>query len=314
MDAKMSKFNKLDAIAGAFPRGKSFHKYLQASYSDNTKLAYRNDLAHFKRWGGKLPATPAMLARYLAEHAGKLAHATLSRRLAAIHREHLSRALKSPVRTPLVRATLRGIRRTFSKKQRQVKPILRKHLQAMLSHMRGMRGMRDRALLLTGFFGGFRRSELVGLDVGDVRFTKEGMVIRLKRSKTDQEGEGRDVPFSKLRGALCPATAIKKWLKRAGINEGPLFRRIRIDETVGSRHLSVNTVPQIVKHYVTQIGLDASAYSGHSLRAGLVTSAAMAGAAAWQIMKQTGHKSDATLARYIRASELFSGNVMNLIM
>ena len=309
----MGKHDELATLLSGTPLRATFRRFLEASHAPSTVRAYREGVAHFKRWGGKVPSTETQVAKYLAAFAGKLAKATLEQRLAAIHAEHLARGLKSPVRGQLVRATMNGIARLYSKKQRPVRPVLKEHLAAMLRYMRGLEGARDRALLLVGFMGGFRRSELVALDVDDIEFTKSGLVIAVRRSKTDQEGEGRQVPIPKMRGALCGVRALRAWLEASQIEEGAVFRSINRHGRIAEKRLSGAAVGCIVKYYVGRIGLEASEYSGHSLRAGLVTSAARAGAAAWQIKRQTGHKSDAVLARYIRDSGQFTDNVAKLI-
>lgn len=295
-------------------RDVQFQQYLTASYSENTRTAYAGDVEHFKQWGGRLPSTPSTIARYLAAHAETHAYATLSRRLAAIHKAHVERGLRSPVRTDLVRATLKGIRRTLRPRQRQVKPLFKTHLAAMQRHMHGLAGERDRALLLVGFFGALRRSEIAKLELRDVEFTRRGLVVHIRYSKTDQEGVGRDVFIPKNKGRLCAMAALQRWLRTSCIENGALFRRVTAYSTVGKTAITAGAIASIVKRYVSKIGLDASEYSGHSLRAGLVTSAAAAGAASWQIRKQTGHKSDAMIARYIRQAELYSNNVAGLVM
>jgi len=309
----MGKHNELAMLLGTTPKGASFRKYLIASYARNTKRAYECDVAHFKGWGGKIPATEVQVAKYVAAHAGKLAYATLQRRLAGIHREHLARGFRSPARTELVRATMKGIARVYTRKQRQMLPLLKEHLAAIARRTRGLTGVRDRALLLVGFMGGFRCSELVALDAEDVQFAKGGMQVRLRRSKTDQEGEGREVPIPRLRGPLCAVRALQAWLDAASIENGALFRPVNRHMRVASKRLSSDAVGTIVKRCVKGIGLDPTGYSAHSLRAGLVTSAARAGAAAWQIKKQTGHKSDHVLAGYIRDSGRFEDNVARMI-
>jgi integrase len=175
-----------------------------ASYADNTRLAYGYDLQHFLDWGGKVPATPEMLAQYLAAYAGILANSTLARRLVAVNLEHRGRGLQSPTVHALVTGTLRGIRRTHRQPQRRVAPLLKEQLLAIIGRLTGVSEARDKALLLVGFAGAFRRSELVALEVVDLRFRSEGMLIHVRHSKTDQEGEGRTVavPFGK--GSVCP--------------------------------------------------------------------------------------------------------------
>ncbi len=288
------------SLLSRVPRNAPYRRYLIASYAENTRRAYETDVSHFRRWGGRIPATPDMLAAYLACFAGNLSHATLSRRIAGIHHEHLTRGLRSPARSELVRATLRGIGRTYYRAQRRVQPLLREHLLRMLPKMRGTVDKRDRAVLLLGFLGGLRRSELVQLDTEDIEVTRAGIKVSIRRSKTDQEGVGRVVKIPCVSSPLCAVRAMTVWLRLRKESKGALFVRMTSAGTVTRNRLSGAAVAQIVKQRVSEIGIDPSMYSGHSLRAGFVTAAARAGAAAWQIKQQTGHKSDHVLAGYIR--------------
>jgi len=167
---------------------------VEASIADNTRRAYRSDLDHFAAWGGTLPAEPAFVAAYPAEHAETLSVATLIRRIATISKAHEARGLPNPCRSEIVRATLRGIKRTRGLAQREARPLLREDLFRVLDAMgEGAKDTRDRALLLIGFAGWFRRSEIVGLNCDDVEDVRQGLIITLRRSKTDQEGAGRKV-------------------------------------------------------------------------------------------------------------------------
>jgi integrase len=169
---------------------------------------------------------------------------------------------------------------------------------------------RDRALLLIGFAGAFRRSELSSLDCKSIERAAAGIVITISKSKTDQEGQARHVAIPRSRNAICPITALDQWLERSGIKEGPLFRPVTRRGEVLSGQLSGDAIASIVKQRVRGIGLDPTRYSGHSLRAGFVTSAATAGAPAWRIKAQTGHVSDALVGRYIRLSDPFAANTV----
>lgn len=288
-------------------------QFVQASLSANTRRAYSNDLQHFLNWGGRIPASAETVAAYLAEHADTLSYGTLSRRVVAISRAHNSRKLPSPTQSDLVKATLTGIRRTTDRVQRRVRPTLLPHIRAMVKDAQGMKGIRDRALLLIGFCGAFRRSELVAIQVGEVQFVEEGIIIHVRRSKTDQAGLGRDIAIPNMRGQYCPVKAIKNWLERAGISDGALFRGVNRHGQVMKPGLSPQSVALIVKERVTAIGLDAQQFSGHSLRAGLVTSAAINGVSSFKICQQTGHKSDAVMQRYIRDNNLFTDNPLGKI-
>ncbi len=162
--------------------------YLRASLSDNSRRAYRSDLNHFLAWGGTIPASPEMVAQYLASHAGQHAIATLARRVVSIGKAHTTQGMPSPTDTELVRATLRGIRHTHGSAQRQVAPAVKEDVLAMVANLEGVKGIRDKALLLIGFAGAFRRSELVSLTVADIEQAKQGLIVHLRRSKTDQDG------------------------------------------------------------------------------------------------------------------------------
>lgn len=288
-------------------------QYLAANQSKNTQIAYQNDVDHFLRCGGKIPATPEMIASYLALYAQTLSVATLNRRVVAIGRAHTAKGLVSPTKSALVTATLQGIRRVKGSAQRQAAPLLKSDMMKIVQKLRGMRGIRDKALLLMGFAGAFRRSEIVALQVHDVHFVPEGVVIHIRRSKTDQNGHGRNVAIPYVKGRHCPVRALKAWLSKSGIVTGPLFRRFNRCEHILDYGLSAQTVSLIIKQRVADIGLNPKLYSGHSLRVGLVTSAAQAGASSWKIRQQTAHKSDLMMQRYIRDSQLFVDNVVQAI-
>lgn len=279
----------------------------QAARAASTERNYQQSVEHFKSHGGKIPATVPMVVNYLAKFAGAgLAVATLQLRLIAIHRAHLDRGLPSPVMDPLVKRTMQGIRRTYGTAQRRVRAIVKDDLLELLvvADQQGpVRAARDRALLLIGFAGAFRRSELVGICVEDVTEYAEGIEVLLRRSKTDQEGQGRTVFIPKAKGSRCPVTALQSWLQVAGVTTGPVFRAVnRHDRLAGERALTPQSVALVVKELVRQLKGDTAAanVAGHSLRSGWVTSAATVGLQPFQIREVTGHRSDATLARYIR--------------
>ena len=288
--------------------------YLKASLADNTRRAYRSDLDQFLLWGGAVPASPELVADYLAAHAGQHAPATLARRLVTIGRVHAAQGFQSPTGTELVKATLRGIRRTHGSAQRQVAPAIKEDVLAMVANLEGIKGIRDRALLLIGFAGAFRRSELVSLTVADIEQAKQGLIIQLRFSKTDQAGEGRKVAIPYARGAVCPVIALQQWITAAGITEGPIFRGVNRHGVIAETALTPQAVALVVKERAQAVGLDSAKYAGHSLRAGLVTSAAQLGVSSWKIRQQTGHRSDAMLIRYIRDSQIFVDNAAGAIL
>lgn len=185
--------------------------FVENSLAANTKRAYLSDLEHFLAWGGLIPSTDQTVALYLAEHVGQHAVATLARRLVGISRAHSARGMPDPVKSELVRATMRGIRRRQGSHQRQAKPLLLAELVQLASCLGdSAKDVRDRALLLLGFAGAFRRSELVGLDVEDLTFVSQGVLISLRRSKSDQLGKGRTIAVPAGKAATCPVDAVKR--------------------------------------------------------------------------------------------------------
>jgi integrase len=255
-----------------------------------------------------------MVAVYLAAHAEHHAIATLARRLVSIRKAHTAQGLPTPTDSELVRATLRGIRHTHGSAQRQVAPAVKEDVLSMVAGLTGIKGIRDKALLLIGFAGAFRRSELVSLTVADIENAKQGIIVNLSRSKTDQEGRGRRIAIPFARGAVCPVLALQHWLDVASINEGPIFRGVNRHGAISAMGITAQAVALVIKQRAATVGLDASKYSGHSLRAGLVTSAAQLGVSSWKIRAQTGHKSDAMLARYIRDANIFVDNAAGAVL
>ena len=290
-------------------------KYVAESLAHNTLRAYLSDLAHFENWGATIPASPTHVASYLAAHAETLSIATLIRRIASISKAHEARGLPNATRSELVRATMRGIKRAKGTAQRQAKPFLKEELILVLDAMGGsMKDVRDRALLLIGFAGGFRRSELVGLDVEDIEPVRQGVILHLRRSKTDQLAQGRKIAIPHGRTRYCPVSALVTWLGTSGIEQGPVFRPVDRHGKISNERLSGDAVAEVVRESLIAAGINATGYSGHSLRAGLATSAAQAGVSAWKIRQQTGHASDAMLARYIRHGELFTDNAAGALL
>jgi integrase len=288
---------------------------VRESLAPNTRSAYLADLAHFESWGGQIPAEPESVAAYLATHADALSVATLYRRLAALAKVHRSRGMANPTSSELVKSVLRGLKRVKGMAQRQAKPLLKEDLILALDATgEGFRDLRDRSLLLIGFAGGFRRSELVSLTCGDIELVRQGIVVTLRRSKTDQDGVGRKIGVPHARGRWCPVAALDQWIKCSGITENALFRPVNRHHRIGAGPLSGEAVGLIVRERLQAAGINPAGYSGHSLRAGLATSAAQAGVSARKIRQQTGHASDAMLARYIRDGELFTENAVGALL
>lgn len=289
-------------------------QFIRASISDSTRKSYQLDLAHFQQSGGTIPSSPEFVAQYLADNAVTLSAYTLARRLVAIGRAHTSKQLPNPTSADIVKATLRGIRRTYGSKQRQVEPLVKNLIQDIVKDLDGVKGSRDRALLLIGFAGAFRRSELVALQVSDIEFVEQGLIINLRHSKTDQEGLGRKVAVPLARGNLCAVNALKHWMELAAIDSGAIFRGVNRHGFISDKQLSTEAVALIIKSHAERIGLDPAKFSGHSLRAGLVTSAAQAGVSHWKIKAQTGHRSDAMLNRYVRDARIFIDNAVGELL
>jgi integrase len=289
--------------------------YVCDSLAQNTRRAYLSDLAEFERWGGSIPASAETVAAYLADRADKLSVATLVRHLASISKAHEARGLLNPTRSELVRATMRGVKRTRGCAPREAKPLLRDDLLLVLDAIgEGLKASRDRALLLIGFAGALRRSELVGLDLGDIEHVRQGIVLHLRHSKTDQEGQGRKIGIPFGRARWCPVAALDAWLTASGVTEGAIFRPVDRHARVQPARLSGEAVSLVVRERVVAAGIDPTRYSGHSLRAGLATSAAQAGVPTWRIRGQTRHASDAMLSRYIREGELFIDNAAGALL
>jgi integrase len=257
-----------------------------------------------------LPATPETVASYIAECAGHLKPGSIQRRLNAIAEAHKAMGAESPTRHAMVANTMKGIRRTKGTALVQKAAVLTDDIRAMVDATdRGLIGVRDRALILLGFAGAFRRSELVGLDAEDCALIKDGLAITLQRSKTDQEGAGRKIgiPYGS-NPETCSVRTVQAWMEQAGISGGPVFRSINRHGHVGPARLSGIDVARVVKKLALRAGLDAAKYAGHSLRAGHATTAAIGGASERSIMNQPGHRSVQMVRRYIREGNLFREN------
>ena len=290
-------------------------EFARRSKAENTLRGYRADWQDFCQWceghGARpLPATGETVAAYIAECAGRLKVGSIQRRLNAIAEAHKAMGADSPTRAGIVRATLKGIRRTLGTGANQKAPAITADIRAMVEATdAGLIGARDRALMLLGFAGAFRRSELVGLEVADLAFSRDGLTVTLRRSKTDQDGTGRKVgiPYG-ANPETCPVRTVQAWLEQAAIADGPLFRSINRHGRVQPGQLSPADVARVVKKLAKRAGLDPAEYAGHSLRAGHATAAAIAGASERSIMAQTGHRSVQMVRRYIRDGSLFREN------
>jgi site-specific recombinase XerD len=291
-------------------------KYVRAAKASNTVKAYRSDWRSFAsfcsaRELAALPATAATVAAYAAHAAVRLKANTIERHLAAMSQAHQLAGVPNPVEDKLVRTVMAGIRRARGTAQKGKEPLSAELLRKMFSGMPDdLRAARDRALLLVGFAGAFRRSEIVSVRHEDVRFTDEGVVITIPRSKTDPEGEGHTIgiPYGSYPES-CPVRALENWLERSNITYGYLFTRVgRWGGEVTGTPISDHQLAKIIKRLAHAAGLDPSSFSGHSLRSGLATAAAEGGATERSIMDQTRHRSLKQVRKYIRRGSLFRDN------
>lgn len=286
-------------------------RFAQQEKAPATRRAYRSDWGAFEafcdaRGVPPIPAAPATVAAFLAAEAedGRRA-STIARRLAAIRYAHRLQRLEPPTTDEGVRVVHRGIRRAIGTSAAQKAPLLAEDVIRMAEGCsEDLRGLRDRAVLLLGFGGAFRRSELAALEAEDVEEVPEGLRVLVRRSKTDQEGAGAVVAVA--RGVrACPARAVSAWLIASGIETGPLFRPVSKSGVVGARRLSAFSLAKIVKRHAEKAGLDPDKVAGHSLRSGFLTSAARQGASLLRMMDVSRHRKVDTLRGYIRRGEEF---------
>lgn len=302
---------RLEDLAG---RARAF---MEAAKAENSRRAYRSDWRQFESWCRDhglpcLPATPETVALYLTGLAADHKPSSLQRKLTSITKAHQAAGLATPasMQNAVVSETMKGIRRTIGTAQPGKEPLLTADIRKMLDALdEGLAGCRDRALLLVGFAGGFRRSELADLDIEDIKETADGLVIRVRRSKTDPERKGIAIalPYGST-AATCPVRSYRAWIAAASLETGPAFRAVDRHGRVSPARLNPGSIARVVKRAAEAAGLDSSIYAGHSLRAGFATQAFLNGAAEVSIMRQTRHKSLETLRKYIRDRSLFRDN------
>lgn len=289
-------------------------EFAALAHAPATARAYKSDWEHFTEWCERMnlaaiPATPGTVAAYLTAHADTLKISTLTRRISSIATAQRLAGYALDTGHPDLRETWRGIRRARGTAQRRAEALTVPLLKQVLATCSDrLIDVRDRALLLVGVAGAFRRSELCGLDVTDVAVSPEGLTIRLTRSKGDQEGQGAAIPVGRTGRATCPVAAYEAWVAAAGIARGRAFRSVDRHGRIGTG-LSTRAVAQIVQARAAAAGLDPAAFSGHSLRAGFCTSAAAEGVEEREIMRQSRHQSVAVARRYIRAGERWRRNL-----
>jgi len=298
---------------------------LQNSKAINTVRAYKSDFNDFgifcARNGFKsLPSDPKIVSLYLTHLSTKDAKmSTLKRRLVSIGVIHKLKGHYLDTKHPSIIENIMGIKRRKGSVQKAKKPILIRSLKLIIDaidqqNKQEIKKLRDRSIILIGFSGGFRRNEIVSLDYDDLDFVPEGLKINIKRSKTDQFGEGftKALPyFDNIQ--YCPVLSLKNWIQVSNINSGPLFRRFSRGSKLSENRLTDQTVALLIKKYLGLAGIDNKNYSGHSLRSGFATSAAESGVEERSIMAMTGHKSTEMVRRYIKEANLFKNNALNKI-
>ena len=298
---------------------------LKNSKANNTLRAYKSDFHDFSLFCVKnsfkpLPTEPRIVSLYLTYLSAKnIKISTLKRRLVSIGVVHKLKGHYLDTKHPSIIENIMGIKRRKGTIQKAKKPLLINNLKKLINVIDNQKKneikiLRDRSIILIGFAGGFRRNEIVSLDCDDLEFVSEGLKIRLKRSKTDQYGEGtmKGIPyFDNLQ--YCPVISIQKWIEVSKINSGPLFRRFIKGSNLSENRLSDQTVAILIKDYLELAGIDSTNYSGHSLRSGFATTAAEAGVEERSIMAMTGHKSTEMVRRYIKEANVFKNNALNKI-
>ena len=283
-------------------------KNLQNSKANNTLRAYQSDFRDFSTFCSRngfssIPTQPKIVALYITNLSKSSKFSTLKRRIASISVIHKLKGHYLDTKHPIIMENLHGIKRTLGTRQKAKKPILINDLKLIIEAI-DEKKLRDKALILIGFAGGFRRSELVNIDIDDIEFVNEGVKILIKRSKTDQSGEGsiKAIPYFNNQ-KFCPVIALKSYMDS------------KFDKKNGGRifEISDKSVALIIKKYAEKAGLDSSKYSGHSLRSGFATTAAEFGAEERNIMAMTGHKTTQMVRRYIQEANLFKNNALNKI-
>lgn len=285
-------------------------EYARASKASSTLRTYQSIWSAFSSWCSSrgmtsCPATPDTIIIYITDMAEQLRPQTVKKHLAAISQAHKLAGHPSPVQTEPVRLVMQGLRRTKGTAGSPKKALRVEHVRKMVTAVpASLVGLRDKAIILLGFVSGMRRSEIVGLDVTDVAWEPEGVVLTIKRSKRDQEGKGRQVAVPRGRHeATCPVRALRAWLDAAAITDGPIF--VRLDPGAPQIRLDGRAVAHVVQRAARRAGFDPEMFSGHSLRRGFCTETARAGASERDIARTTGHSSMQVLRGYVEAGTLF---------
>ena len=298
---------------------------LQNSKANNTVRAYKSDFNNFGLFCAQngfksLPSEPKIVSLYITHLSSKgIKMSTLKRRLVSIGVIHKLKGHYLDTKHPVIIENIMGIKRRKGSIQKGKKPLLINNLKKIINaidehNTENIKKFRDRSIILMGFSGGFRRNEIVSLDYDDLDFVTEGLKISIKRSKTDQFGEGsvKGLPYFD-NTQYCPVLSLKNWIEISRIRSGPLFRRFAKGTKLSEKRLTDQTVALLIKKYLKIAGIDSKNYSGHSLRSGFATSAAEAGVEERNIMSMTGHKSPEMVRRYIKEANIFKNNALNKI-
>ena len=298
---------------------------LRNSKANNTVRAYKSDFDDFGLFCAQngfksLPSDPKVVSLYLTYLSTKdVKMSTLKRRLVSIGVIHKLKGHYLDTKHPSIIENMMGIKRRKGSIQKGKKPLLINNLKILINvidkkNNEEIKKLRDRSIILIGFSGGFRRNEIVSLDYDDLEFVQEGLKISLKKSKTDQFGEGsvKGLPYFE-NSKYCPVISIKKWIEISKISSGAIFRRFIKGSKLSHNRLTDQSVALLIKHYLKLAGIESKNYSGHSLRSGFATSAAESGAEERSIMAMTGHKSTEMVRRYIKEANLFKNNALNKI-
>ena len=297
---------------------------LKTSKSNNTLRAYKSDFKDFGSFCSNhgfnsLPTEPKIVALYITHLSKNSKISTLRRRLVSISMVHKLKGHYLDVKHPIIIENIMGIRRSKGSIQKGKKPLLINHLKTIINVINEqkideIKKYRDKAIILIGFGGGFRRTEIISIDYEDLEFVSEGLKIIVKKSKTDQFGEGmiKGLPYFKNE-TYCPVNNLKKWLELSNIKSGSIFRRFSKGLSISNNRLTDQSVALIIKNYLNLAGIESSNYSGHSLRSGFATVAADSGADERSIMAMTGHKTTQMVRRYIREANIFKNNALNKI-
>ena len=297
---------------------------LKSSKSDNTLRAYRSDFKDFGAFCAKhglnsLPSEPKIISLYLTYLSKNSKISTLRRRLVSISMVHKFKGHYLDTKHPIIVENLMGIRRVKGSIQNGKKPLLINHLKSIINaidkeNYEEIKKLRDKSIILIGFGGGFRRTELISINYEDLEFVSEGLKIIIRRSKTDQFGEGmiKGLPYFNNVN-YCPVLNLKKWLEISKIKSGPIFRRFSKGSFITNNRLTDQSVVLLIKKYLNLAGIENKNFAGHSLRSGFATVAAESGANERSIMAMTGHKTTQMVRRYIREANIFKNNALNKI-